>query len=280
MYRLALGTVQFGMNYGITNRNGVPDESALAHILDCAMTHGIGDLDTASAYGDAHQRLGQFGVRDFRVVSKMPARIEPYAMEACLVKILSQLKIDRLFGLLLHAQEDLQDAQADARFAQLKRLQTAGLINRIGISVYEGEALQKICERFPVDMVQCPINPLNRGCEAALQWLAKNRPGVEIHLRSIFLQGALLSAPETLPAHLPGLREGVKQFHDNCLQHRIQPGVAALAYLRRFDPEVAIVGVSSLAELQEIVSWHQLAAEVNVDLPEIPFQSEFDPRAW
>jgi aryl-alcohol dehydrogenase-like predicted oxidoreductase len=280
MFRLALGTVQFGMHYGITNRTGVPDAAQLAQILDWAMTQDIGDLDTASAYGDAHQRLGEYGVRDFRVVSKMPARIEPYAMEACLVKILSQLRINRLFGLLLHAQEDLLDAQADARFAQLKRLQAAGLINRIGISAYDGEALLQICERFPIDMVQCPVNPLNRSCEAALQWLAKNRPEVEIHLRSIFLQGALLSAPESLPQHLQDLRKGVTQYQDACRRQNVPPGVAALAYLRRFDPEVAVVGVSHLAELQEIADWHKAAAEVNVDLPEIPFVPEFDPRAW
>jgi aryl-alcohol dehydrogenase-like predicted oxidoreductase len=280
MFRLALGTVQFGMNYGITNRNGVPDESQLAQILDCAMTQGMVDLDTACAYGDAHQRLGKFGVRNFRVVSKMPPRIEPYAMEACLVKMLTQLDCDRLFGVLLHSQEDLQDPQAQARFAQLQRLQAAGLINRIGISVYDGAALLQICEQFPVDMVQCPVNPLNRQCETALQWLGKNRPEVEIHLRSIFLQGALLSAPENLPSHLPGLRQGVVHFQESCRRQVVPPGVAALAYLRRFDPEVAVVGISSLAEMQEIMLWYKAAAEIDLDLPEIPFLPEFDPRAW
>lgn len=280
MFRLALGTVQFGMQYGITNRAGVPDAAQLAQILDWAMTQGIGDLDTASAYGDAHQRLGEFGVRDFRVVSKMPAHIEPYAMEASLIKILSQLNCDRLFGLLLHAQEDLLDAQAEARFAQLQRLQAAGLINRIGISVYDGDALLQICARFPIDMVQCPVNPLNRGCEAALQWLAKHRPQVEIHLRSIFLQGALLCDPESLPQHLRGLRQGVMDYQQACRSQNVHPGVAALAYLRRFDPELAVVGVSSLAELQEIAAWHKTAAEATVDLPEIPYLPEFDPRAW
>lgn len=280
MFRLALGTVQFGMNYGITNRNGVPDESQLAQILDSAMSQGIGDLDTACAYGDAHQRLGRFGVRNFRVVSKMPPRIEPYAMEACLVKMLTELDCDRLFGVLLHSQEDLQDSQAQARFAQLQRLQAAGLINRIGISVYEGAALRQICEQFTVDMVQCPVNILNRECEAALQWLVQNRPQVEIHLRSIFLQGALLGDPHGLPAHLPGLRRGVAEFQESCRQQNVQPGVAALAYLRRFNPEVAVVGVSSLAELQEILGWHKAAAAVDPPLPEIPFSPEFDPRAW
>lgn len=280
MFRLAIGTVQFGMNYGITNRSGVPDEQQLAQILHWAMTQGIRSLDTASAYGDAHQRLGQFGVREFQVVSKMPARIEPYAMEACLVKMLTQLNCDRLSGLLLHSQEDLLDAQADMRFMRLLRLQKTGLIERIGISVYDGKALQDICERFPIDMVQCPINPLNRDCEAALQWLAEKRPEVKIHLRSIFLQGALLSAPQLLPEHLRSLRQGVAQFQDWCREQDIHPGIAALSYLRRFGPDAVVVGVSSLTELQEIAAWHRSAAEVALDPPVFPFSSEYDPRVW
>lgn len=280
MFRLAIGTAQFGMNYGITNRSGVPDEDQLAQILDWAIAHGISNLDTASAYGDAHQRLGKFGVRGFCVVSKLPARIEPYAMEACLTKILTQLNCDKLSGLLLHSQEDLLDAHADARFAQLQHLKETGLIEHIGISVYDGDALLDISKRYSVDMVQCPINPLNRSCESALHWLAENQPHTKVQLRSIFLQGALLSIPELLPQQLRDLRLGVTQFQGWCRHQNVDPGIAALSYLKRFEPDAVVVGVNRLPELQEIVVWHEVAAEVSCDPPAFSLSAEYDARSW
>lgn len=69
--KLALGTVQFGLEYGINNQAGQVSPEAIARILSECRLHGVDTLDTARTYGTSEAVLGQQDLTGLRVVTKL-----------------------------------------------------------------------------------------------------------------------------------------------------------------------------------------------------------------
>lgn len=195
--RLALGTVQFGLPYGIANVSGRVSEEEGRRILDSARQAGIDTLDTAIAYGDSEAALGRMGIPDWRVVSKLPAMPDGIgdvrAWVACeLNASLKRLNVDQLDGLLLHRPSQLFEPQGQALLSALQEVQDTGLVRKVGVSVYGPEEVDALFKLAHFDIVQAPMNILDRrlvdsGCLHRLKVA-----GVEVHTRSVFLQGLLL----------------------------------------------------------------------------------------
>jgi aryl-alcohol dehydrogenase-like predicted oxidoreductase len=258
--KLALGTVQFGLEYGIANREGRVTMDAAASIVRTARLAGIDTLDTAAAYGDSEARLGTIGVADWRVVSKLPPFPEPcddisgWAV-ACVRASLTRLKVPRLYGLLLHRPDQLLGAGGDRLFDALQQLKAVGLVRKIGVSIYDPSELDALWPRFPCDLVQAPFNLLDRRLVTS-GWLTRlAAEGVELHVRSVFLQGLLLMSAERRE---PAFRRWtpIWEGFDRWLA---QTGVTPLQACLRDAlavPEIArvIVGVDSLQQLLEILA--------------------------
>ena len=105
--KIALGTVQFGTDYGVSNREGQTDAREVERILDTALEFGIDLIDTASAYGNAEQVLGRYDLSSFKVVSKFMPPPEGAAIAGQLGTTLSNLRVDSLYGYLAHRPDDL-----------------------------------------------------------------------------------------------------------------------------------------------------------------------------
>src|ERR1700694_363089 len=135
--RFGLGTVQFGLRYGIANQVGQVSRDGVAAILHQARAAGVDTLDTAIAYGESEQRLGEIGVGQFQVISKLPAMPENHTDVAAWVQesvlgSLKRLKIPKLHGLLLHRSQQLLDTQGDALYRALVTLRDQGKVEKIG----------------------------------------------------------------------------------------------------------------------------------------------------
>ncbi len=194
--RLALGTVQFGLDYGVANQDGRVSLDETARILEVAHDAGIDTLDTAIGYGDAESRLGEIGVAGWRVVSKLPGlpdAVDDVAgwVESSVAGSLNRIGVDRLHGLLLHRPGELTGARGPALGEALLDVRQQGLADRIGVSVYGPDELDAVWDdRF--DLVQAPFNVFDRRLVTS-GWLDRLvEQGVEIHTRSAFLQGLLL----------------------------------------------------------------------------------------
>ncbi len=232
--RIGLGTAQFGMDYGITNKVGQVPEWEVANILDAAEAAGITILDTAHAYGTSEEVLGKFdaGYR-FKVVTKAPKGCTADELRDAFHASLSRL--GRVYGLLLHDTADIY------LWPVLEELRDDGNVEKIGISVYDE------IPDLPIDIIQVPFNPLDRRLldNGTLEQL--HRDGVEIHARSIFLQGLLLT--EEYPAHLMPLEWAVDQMRRGMNRMEWTLGtVLQCPYIDTF-----LCGVTSLEELTEIV---------------------------
>jgi aryl-alcohol dehydrogenase-like predicted oxidoreductase len=257
--KLALGTVQFGLSYGVANAGGQISLEEGRRILRDARACDIGLLDTALAYGDSETRLGEIGVDGWRVVSKLPAvpddctDVAAWARESVLTS-LQHLGVPSLYGLLLHRPDQLLTPVGERLYGALEGLKREGLVARIGISIYEPVELDTLAGRFAFDIVQAPFNLLDRRLIDS-GWLARLKSlGTELHVRSVFLQGLLLMARSQRPSKF-GRWQPLWTRWDSWLgETQLSPLQACLRYALGF-PEIdaVIVGVDSAAQLAEIV---------------------------
>jgi aryl-alcohol dehydrogenase-like predicted oxidoreductase len=257
--KIALGSAQFGLNYGISNQFGKIETLEISAILSKALAEGFDTLDTAIAYGDSEQRLGEIGISSWKVVSKLPPipteNTEIFAwVEQSINESLQRLKISQLYGLLLHRPEQLLSYQGERLYQSLDLMKAQGLVKKIGISIYSPTELENLCERFSFDLIQAPYNILDRSLERS-GWLSRlNHSGVEVHVRSIFLQGLLLMNPLSRPAYFSRWRSFWQRWEQWLTDTQLTPLQVCLGFvLANPDIDRVVVGVDSRSQLQEIL---------------------------
>jgi len=257
--RLALGTVQFGLPYGVANQVGQVGIDESRAILACAQAAGLDTLDTAITYGNSERRLGEIGVEQWRVVSKLPAMPENICDVAMWVSLsveasLRRLNVSHLYGLLLHSPNQLLSERGATLYAALNRLKGLGVIEKIGISIYSPDELNALCANFDFDIVQAPFNILDHRLIDS-GWLTRlSERGVEVHVRSVFLQGLLLMKLAALPAKFERWRPLWSQWQQWLNETGLTPLQACLRYaLIQSGIERVVVGVDSLNQLKEIL---------------------------
>jgi aryl-alcohol dehydrogenase-like predicted oxidoreductase len=273
--KLGLGTVQFGQAYGVSNQRGQVPKAEVAAILDRAAKAGVRVLDTAANYGEAETVLAGFDNSCFRVVTKtMNLSNGLEAVVARARQSARQLKADTL---LVHAAADLADG---ALWPALQRLKADGTFARIGISVYAAEKPAELAARFKPDVMQLPFSLLDQRllADGTLARLAEM--GVEIHARSLFLQGLLLM--ETLPEKLRSAQLELERARAKILAAGSTPLAAALGFvLARPEIAVGLVGVTGLAELEEILAAVERPLPA-LDWPSLALKDErvLTPSLW
>lgn len=257
--RLALGGAQFGLDYGISNAKGRTSDQEARAILKTAAQTGVDCLDTAPSYGDSEERLGKLLPEGrFRCVSKTPvlgqARLSEEDVERALSSVrrsIEKLQIPALHGVLVHHASDLLAAGGDRLFDGLRRLKDRGLVGRIGVSAYDAAELDAVTSLFPIEIVQVPLSLVDQRLARSGHLARLKARGVEIHVRSAFLQGALLMAPDALPPALQPLRARLQTLDRASGGDRLR---ACLSYLGSL-PEIdrVICGVNSDAQWKEIL---------------------------
>ncbi len=255
--KLGLGTVQFGQDYGVSNLRGRVPLEDVASILRHAASAGMGTLDTAAGYGEAEQVLGSLHslTGPFRLVTKtIPLKNGLDAVLARARKSAETLGRKPVDLLLVHSASDLLGDEASRLWNGLLALRQEGLFGGIGISAYVADDPVALARRFRPAAMQVPLSLLDQrlvrnGALASIKEL-----GVEIHARSLFLQGLLFLEDDKLPAklsvaapHLAALRARLKDAGTT-------PLAAALAFvLSHPEIDVGIVGVTAVSELEEIL---------------------------
>ncbi len=284
--QLCLGTAQFGLPYGITNKAGQVAESEVRRILAVAAQHGIEMFDTAQAYGSAESVLGQCSPPPLRrrLISKLPAQADPDVWEQSFQASLIRLQTDRLDGFLLHRSADLLGPQADRLLDWLESLGDRGLVQRLGVSIYDASEL----EGLPLDRLQLVQLPLSLYDQRLLQDGTVDQlksAGLAVHARSLLLQGLLLKPADQWPLFLsPGFREHHRQLMLHLTERGLSLLHAALALARSCDGlEAVLVGVLSAEELSELLAtWNAMDAFAIGPVAAWAWDNrqDLDPRCW
>jgi aryl-alcohol dehydrogenase-like predicted oxidoreductase len=286
MIRLALGTVQFGLPYGIANHAGQVTRPIARDMLSLATSKGVDTLDTAIAYGESESCLGEIGTQGFKLVTKLPAvpdghsDIKGWVREQVAASF-SRLGGNSVYGLLLHRPDQLLKADGAVLFNALSELKDAGLVQKIGVSIYAPDELDALVPRYRFDLVQAPFNLIDRRIFTS-GWLQRlKQDGVEIHTRSAFLQGLLLMPQSAIPAKFAPWAELWAKWQSWLAQYSVTAVQACLAYPLTF-PEIerVVIGADSTAQLEQIISASQ--EETPLNLPDLSCDDEnlINPANW
>jgi aryl-alcohol dehydrogenase-like predicted oxidoreductase len=257
--KLALGTVQFGLPYGIANQGGQVSLAEAGAMLRRARDSGVDTLDTAISYGESERRLGEIGVRDWQIISKLPATpdgcgdVEKWVADE-LAGSLQRLKVEGLYGLMLHRPQQLLENNGAKLYRALEQARDHGLVRKIGISIYSPDELNLVRAKYPIDIVQAPFNVMDRRL-IATGWLERlASQGTELHVRSIFLQGLLLMGKEERPGKFDRWAPLWSRWDKWLAATKSDPMTVCLQYAMSF-PEISkvVVGMDNLAQLDEVL---------------------------
>lgn len=262
--KLVLGTVQFGLDYGISNKSGAPGATAVNEILKMASEAGIKILDTAEVYGEAPARISDFHQRygrSFDIINKV--KVVNDGLSTQMACRLSSLGIASFEALLFHNFESFLNHRNDERITALKE---TGLTRKLGVSLYTNEELEQVLEVGGADLVQLPFNLLDNHYRRGPLMAEARRQGVEVHVRSVFLQGLFFMRGEELPSRLAPLSRYLDVIHEISRRSGVSVGSLALNYaLSQPYIDRVLFGVNKLGELE------QNLREVNQDI---------DPGVW
>lgn len=284
--RLAIGTVQFGLDYGVANKSGRVDTEAGRKILCEAYKAGVNTLDTAIAYGDSELTLGEIGLGAWSIVSKLPemphdVRDVDGWVEGQITNSLRRLRVGQLYGMLLHHPRQIYVGNGRQLAASLQRAKERGLVKKIGASIYTPAELGPLFDACAIDLIQAPLNILDRRLIDSGWLLQMAQMGVEVHVRSIFLQGLLLMTEGQRPAKFMRWR-ALWTLWDSWLRENGLTGLEACLRFALHEKNVGkiVVGVDGLNQLQQILS------VPGGQLPEVPdFSGLYDeklinPSCW
>ena len=284
--QLCLGTVQFGLPYGITNQSGQVPEKEVRRILDLAAKSGIRLLDTAQAYGSAETVLGNCWPKGKtrRLISKLPAGAPPQSWEKNLTNSLQRLNTPYLDGFLLHRSSDLVGPDGDALLDWMESLRDRGRVKRIGVSIYEGSEL----DGLPLDHLQLVQLPMSIYDQRLIRDGTINRLqdlGIAVHVRSVLLQGLLLQAPDHWPDHLTaGFRDHHARWLEQIHQEGGYPLAGALGFIHACEGiEAVLVGVLTVQELAQVIeAWRQTELSTSQAPLDWGWENteDLDPRCW
>jgi len=285
--KIGLGTVQFGLPYGISNVRGQVEIAEVMSILKLAAELGIIWLDTAADYGTAEAVLGA-AIGDwgrFRVITKtLP--LGPSGIDAVIGRVAESSRLLRrrsLDALLVHGAGDLNAETGAALWQAMQSLKRSGAVQKIGISAYFDQDPLALAQRYAPDLMQISVSILDQRMIRSGDLERIKQLGVQIHARSVFTQGLLFLTPDQLP---PKLAHGAGRLAE--IKRTIASGGASLMQaalgfvLDRSDIDLIVVGVTNTRELAEIVAVARGPRPIGLDWEGLALEDPLliDPRAW
>jgi len=280
--KIALGTVQFGLNYGINNQQGQISPIEVGNILSFAHQMGLDTLDTAHAYGESETVLGQQSLAHFKIVSKSPA-YGSSSIRMHLEESLSRLKLKGLYGYLFHDFRTFR--KKPEGWVVFEQLKAEGLLEKIGFSLYQPEDLRWIWKQhIKPDLIQIPYNIFDRRFEEIFD--ESSARGIEIHSRSAFLQGLFFKEISLLPPHFQSVSTHIHQLHRLSKKYALPIAHICLYFcLSQVHIDRVVIGIDSLSQLKhniELTQSIEFPAQLLADLRQLKVEDEtiINPALW
>jgi aryl-alcohol dehydrogenase-like predicted oxidoreductase len=289
---IGIGTVQFGLDYGISNTGGKTMPPDVSSILNLGLKLGIQYIDTAPAYEDSEKTIGiQLpNKHSYRIITKTPCfnkslidNDDIIVLKGSINNSLKYLKVHQLYGVLFHHAPDLLSKGGRALYETLQSFKDKKIIRKIGVSVYKPEELIAIDEAYDIDIVQFPINVLDQRFHRSGIISKMKEKGVELHGRSAFLQGLLLMPLEEVPDYFKSTKKILRKYRNILTQHNLSSVQGALCYINQI-PEIdcLVLGVNNPKQLQSNFEDIKIIKDVNIDFSPFGINQEsiLNPAKW
>ncbi len=252
--KLALGTVQFGLDYGINNKKGKVSKEEVFKILDYAIQNHIDILDTAYNYGESEQVIGEFmQKKKFKIISKL-TKDEQFD------ESLKRLNCSEVYGCLIH---DFNLFLENPKvWENLDKMKKEGRVKKIGFSLYHPKEAEYLLEKgIQFDIVQVPFSVFDQRFSEVISLLKKK--GIEIYARSIFLQGLVFKDPEKLEGNFVKIKDKILKLKSIADDLKIPLSTLCINFaVLNKDIDRIVIGVDSLENLQENIKAINEEAEV------------------
>ena len=251
--KLILGTVQFGLNYGINNKEGKPTFEKVKDTLDFAYNKGICLLDTAEAYGDSQKRIGDYHKltsNKFNIITKFSPKRTDLSLNIIerVNENLKTLNIDYLYSYMFHSFDDYKKYFFSFK-ADLICLQKEKKIKKIGVSLYSNEEIIEVLKNDQIDLIQLPFNLLDNSNQREKILLKAKSKNIEIHPRSVFLQGLFFKDFNKVSGSLLDFRQELNKLNNLVSKDRMND--LALNYVCSKDYiDGVLLGVDSVDQLK------------------------------
>lgn len=279
--KIALGTVQFGLNYGINNASGQVSPIQIHKILSLCKSHGINTLDTAHAYGNSEQELGKNKLEYFHLISKLPP-CNKADVANIFEESLKKLHLKKMYAYMLH---NFSIYQADPSiWKALTALKAKGKVKKIGLSLYSPEELEILLhDGIDLDIVQVPYNLFDRRFKNYFSLLKSKN--IEIHTRSSFLQGLFFKPLDNLPPHFEQIKPKLRSLANFKKKHQLSISDICLNFVMSHqDIDKVVIGVDSPEQLLNNIAAIKKAPP-NIDWRQLDELEEHDiaiinPSLW
>jgi len=244
--KIILGTVQFGLDYGINNVSGQVSPTEVMKILSVCKESCITKLDTSAAYGNSEKILGEFIKSDFDVISKYPGCSR--SVESVFNNTLADLGVNRIYGYLIHHFNFFKEHTHI--WEDIFLLKETGKIKKIGFSIYNIDELNFLFDNnIEFDLIQFPYNIFDRRFDPYLYELKKRN--VEIHIRSVFLQGLFFKDLNLLNEKIRPLKSYLLELREFCKKRNYSIESFALNYvLHNQYIDGVLIGVDNADQLK------------------------------
>lgn len=261
MNKFCLGTVQFGLNYGIANKTGKPSLQKSLEMLNYAYDNGIRWFDTAQAYGNAEEILGEFfSGRDDLENSHVISKLLPHAfdkkgeyvfkdVEESIRSSLKLMNIEKLEGFLFHTPEYIYREDI---VEQMIACREKGIVKHIGVSIYEVEHAVDAAKMDWVDYIQVPYSVFDQRVANSDFFKLAEQNNKTVFARSAFLQGLSLMELSDIPERIEHAKEDLKTFERILKKYPFSKvAVSELFSLRDERINFMVFGVDNLQQLKE-----------------------------
>ncbi|WP_417204624.1 aldo/keto reductase [Acetoanaerobium sticklandii] len=283
--KLALGTAQFGLNYGIANKSGKVSDSNLHSILSHAKLNNILKIDTAWAYGDSEERLGKSNlIDDFKVVTKVPLEIisTGLSVKHYVNESLSRLGVDKVFSVMFHNPQIVLHENGSNYFKELHDLKKQGLVEKVGVSVYTLDELEKILENYSIDIVQIPMSPFDQEFLSTLKVLKKLN--IEVHIRSIFLQGLYFLPTGELDTFFNPVIDKINNYIKTKNTMGITTQDFVLGFFKQHQDYIdnILIAVDNIEQLNDNINFFNSIKDIDIDYSVFDFKDNKyrKPNNW
>ena len=287
MNKIILGTVQFGLKYGINNDIGKPNFNQVKSIMDYAFENNVNFLDTAEAYGNCHEIIGKYhssSINKFKVITKYsPKRTDlPQKISDRIFHNLSVLDIDDLYCYMFHSYKDFNEYYRifKPELIELKRL---GKIKKIGVSLHYNKNINKLIKLKEIDLIQMPFNLLDNNKKRKEILSQAKSIGLEIHARSIFLQGLFFKDLNVIEGKPLILKKYLTKIENLIEKNQINNLALNYVYSNQ-NIDGVLFGVDSLNQLKKNISCINSDEFFNIfnkiDTINVEEENLLDPSNW
>ena len=260
--KIALGTANFGQKYGLAKKN-IKSNKKVKKMLKFSNNSSIKLIDTSNNYGSSEALLGKNNLKSFKIITKLKILINEKKNNNLenivfkkVKKSLFKLNIKKLYAILLHKSDDLKGNNKHTLIKVLKKLKKKNLVSKIGVSIYDPKELDFIWSFWKPDIVQCPFNILDRRIYESgwLNKLKKNK--IEIHVRSIFLQGLLLRNEKSIPKKFKKWKNIFKKWTNYCKDENISKIQGCINFIKSFKKiSYVIIGFENINQIKKTIKY-------------------------